>query len=76
MALVVAVAVVVGLEARVSLPALPVTGRRDALDKRSVVENGEIEAVAVPGDEIRGVTLKPLEEALQQRGLIIVRISE
>ena len=69
---VVAVDVVVEAEIAVVFAHVPVARRRTAVHQCAIVHHREIEAAAVPGDELRGVLLDAVEEAPDELGFAVL----
>ena len=76
----VAADVVVPLEVtRVSVIALahvPVARCRDTVEHAAVVQHRQVEAAAVPGDDLRREFLDAVEEALDDGALVEVRLGQ
>ena len=73
---VVAAEVAVELELAVLVAPVPVPRGGHAMDQRAVVQHRQVEAAAVPGDELRRVLVDQVEEAADQLGFGIVGRSD
>ena len=71
MARMVAAQVIVPFEIAVIVPHVPVAPRLQAMDQAAVVQDRQIKATAVPGDQLRAVAVNALEESPDELGFRI-----
>ena len=71
-----AVDVVVVAEGLVLVAQLPEARAAHAMDERPVVEHRDVEAFAVPGDELRHLALDRVEEARDRRFLVALGLAD
>src|SRR5690606_7668264 len=61
-----AVQIVVEAELAIRVAELPEARRRDTVAQRAIVQHGQVEAAAVPRDELGQIVVEPVEEALHE----------